>query len=84
MNTHDLRQSIKKTIKKEAKSGKLRKLLTDQLSEAEVEATINFIKGYILQTPDILDQVYAAASNAGGHEPQACERKGGARALQPG
>jgi len=65
MNTNDLRQRINGVIQKETKSNELKKHLTKIIGDKEAGVAFDFIKGYVLQTPDIMDSVYGAAKAVG-------------------
>jgi hypothetical protein len=65
MNTNDLRKKINEVIKNETKSNELKKHLTGLLGSKEADTAMNFITGYVMQAPDIMDSVYSAAAPVG-------------------
>jgi hypothetical protein len=65
MNTNDLRQRINGVIRKETKSNELKKHLAKILGNKEADVAFGYIKGYVLQTPDIMDSIYGAAKAVG-------------------
>lgn len=65
MNTNDLRQKINGVIQNENRSNELKKHLNKLVGSKEAEIALNFITGYVKETPDIMDSVYLAAKSIG-------------------
>ena len=72
MNSNDIRNTINETLEHEERTNHVANLLTDHLRQVGVSMTaeqqadcLNFIKAYVRETPDLMDQAFSAAQQAG-------------------
>lgn len=72
MNSDDIRSQVKAALEHEEQTKTAANLLTEHLRKsglsmapAQQESTLNFIKAYISETPDVMDAAFHAADQAG-------------------
>jgi len=65
MNSHDIRMIIVNAIEEEERMHKLSDILARTVGPDKKQLYFDFIKDYIQQTPDLLDDAYSAAQTYG-------------------
>jgi uncharacterized membrane protein YkvA (DUF1232 family) len=72
MNSDDLRNKISETLEHEERTNHVANMLSKHLRQVGVSMTpeqqadcLNFIKAYVRETPDLMDQAFHAAQQAG-------------------
>ena len=63
MSTQNIRRKIEESIKMESRTNDLYKLFSTKMSDTVATAAVEFVKGYVRRTPEIIDQVYTVASS---------------------
>lgn len=64
MNTGDIRNTIEKKLEEEQNTNFYFDLLSSKLDKTQSQAWFNFTTHYLRNTPDLVDQVFGAATSA--------------------